>query len=177
MTLVVQTSGDPAAITASVRNELREIDATQPVSDVRTMEQVMGATLGRARFNTLLLSLFAVLAMILAAVGIFGVMNYSVSMRTREIGIMVALGAQPKQVLALILRQGLVLTVIGIGIGLAGALALTRVLSGILFGVEATDPATFGAIILLLSAVSLIACYLPARRATRVDPVIALRYE
>jgi putative ABC transport system permease protein len=177
MTLVIRTAGDPAAIAPVVRGELREIDPNQPVSDVRTMEQVMADTLGRARFNTLLLSLFAGLATLLAGVGIFGVMNYTVTVRTREIGIRVALGAQRGQVLMLILRQGLLLTLIGIGIGLAGALALTRVMSSLLFGVAATDPLTFTAIVVLLTVVSLIACYLPARRATRVDPVTALRYE
>jgi predicted permease len=177
MTLVIRTTGDPAAIAPAVRDELREMDPNQPVSDVRTMAQVMADTLGRARFNTLLLSLFAGLATLLAGVGIFGVMNYSVTVRTREIGIRVALGAQRSQVLMLILRQGLLLTLIGIGIGLAGALALTRVMSSLLFGVEATDPLTFAAIVVLLTVVSIIACYLPARRATRVDPVTALRYE
>jgi len=141
------------------------------------MEQVMADTLGRARFNTLLLGLFAGLATLLAAVGIFGVMSYSVTLRTREIGIRVALGAQQGRVVMLIMRQGLLLTLAGIGIGVAGALALTRVLSGLLFGVDATDPATFAAIVLLLAVVSLIACYIPARRATRVDPLVALRYE
>jgi len=177
MTLVIRTSGDPGAIATAVRNELRDIDSNQPVSDVRTMEQVMGETLARARFNTLLLGLFAGLAMLLSAVGIFGVMNYSVNLRTREIGIMVALGAQQSQILTLILRQGLILTLIGVGLGVAGALALTRVMSGMLYGVEATDPLTFAAIVALLTVVSMIACYLPARKATLVDPVIALRYE
>ena len=177
MTLVIRTAGDSAAITPAVRSVLHEIDPNQPVSDVRTMDQVMGETLARARFNTLLLALFAGLAMLLAAVGIFGVMNYSVNLRTREIGIMLALGAQPGRILTLILRQGLVLTLTGIALGVAGALLLTRVMSGMLFGVEATDPLTFAAIVVLLSVVSVIACYLPARRATRVDPVIALRYE
>ncbi|MCA1557542.1 MAG: FtsX-like permease family protein, partial [Acidobacteria bacterium] len=123
------------------------------------------------------LAIFAGLATLLAAVGIFGVMNYSVTLRTREIGLRMALGAQRGQVLLLILKQGLLLTLIGVGIGLVGALALTRVMSSLLFGVEATDPATFTAIVLLLTIVSLIACYIPAWRATRVDPMIALRYE
>jgi putative ABC transport system permease protein len=177
MTLVVRAAGDPAALAPAVQRELRAIDPAQPVSDVRTMNQVMSETVGRERFNALLLGLFAGLATLLAAVGIFGVMNYSVTLRTREIGIRMALGAQPGGVLMLILRQGLLLTLVGIGIGLAGALALTRVMSGLLFGVEATDPATFAAIVLLLAVVSLLACYIPARRATRIDPLIALRYE
>jgi putative ABC transport system permease protein len=132
---------------------------------------------GRARFNTLLLALFAGLATLLAAVGIFGVMSYSVTLRTREIGLRMALGAREGEVLKLILRQGLVLTLTGIAIGLAGALALTRLLSSLLYGVSANDPWTFVAIALLLSAVSWIACYLPARRASRVDPLVALRSE
>ncbi|MFP5264162.1 MAG: ADOP family duplicated permease [Blastocatellia bacterium] len=177
MTLVIRTTGDPAEMAPALRSEVRGIDPEQPVSDVRTMSQVMADTLGRARFNTLLLGLFAGLATLLAAVGIFGVMNYSVTLRTHEIGIRVALGAQEGRVLMLILRQGLLLTLIGIGIGLGGALALTRLLSGLLFGVGATDPITFAAIVLLLALVSLIACYIPARRATRVDPMTALRHE
>jgi putative ABC transport system permease protein len=177
MTLVIRTAGDPEEMAPAVRGELRAIDPDQPVSDVRTMNQVMADTVGRARFNTLLLGLFAGLATLLAAVGIFGVMSYSVTLRTREIGLRMALGAQPGRVLMLVLKQGLLLTLIGIVIGLAGALALTRVMSSLLFGVGATDPTTFAAIVLLLAFVSLIACYIPARRATRVDPLIALRYE
>ena len=177
MTFVIRTGGDPAELAPAVRRALRAVDPNQPVSAVRTMDEVMADTVSRARFNTLLLGLFAGLATLLAAVGIFGVMNYSVTLRTREIGLRMALGARPGQVLSLILKQGLLLTLIGIAIGLAGALALTRVMSGLLFEVGSTDPATFTAIVLLLTLVSLIACYLPARRATRVDPMIALRYD
>ena len=177
MTLVLRTTGDPADMAPTVRRVVHEIDPNQPISDVRTMDQVMAKTVGRARFNTLLLGLFAGLATLLAAVGIFGVMSYSVNLRTREIGLRMALGARQGEVLRLILKQGFLFTLIGIGLGLAGALALTRLLSGLLYGVGSTDPATFAAIVALLTAVSLIACYIPARRATRVDPLIALRYD
>jgi predicted permease len=177
MTLVIHADGDPAQLTPAIRREISGIDPDQPISDVRTMTQVMAETVGRARFSTLLFGLFAGLATLLAAVGIFGVMNYSVTLRTREIGLRMALGAQPARVLVLVLRQGLVLTLVGVGLGLAVSLALTRVMSSLLFGVDATDPATFAAIVPLLTAVSLLACYIPARRATRIDPLVALRYE
>ncbi|HEV8581785.1 MAG TPA: ABC transporter permease [Thermoanaerobaculia bacterium] len=177
MTLVIRTTGDPAEIAPAVRRELREIDPDQPVSDVRTMNQVMADTVGRARFNTLLLGLFAGLATLLAAIGVFGVINYSVTLRTREIGLRMALGAQPGKVLMLVLKQGLLLAWMGIGIGLAGALALTRLLSSLLYEVSATDPLTFAVIALLLTGVSWLACYLPARRAARLEPLIALRYD
>jgi putative ABC transport system permease protein len=177
MTLVIQTNNDPTAIIPAVRNEIRAIDSEQPIADVRTMNQVMADITGRARFNTLLFGLFSGLATLLAAIGIFGVMNYSVTLRTHEIGLRMALGAKPGRVRMLILEQGLRLTTTGILIGIFGALALTRLLSGLLFEVEATDPTTFAAIVLLLAVVSVFACYLPARRATKVDPMIALRYE
>jgi putative ABC transport system permease protein len=177
MTLVIRTAGDPAEMAPAVRREIAAIDPDQPVSDVRTMTQVMADTVARARFNTLLLAIFAGLATLLAAVGIFGVMSYSVQLRTREIGLRMALGAQPGRVLLMMLRQGLLLTLVGIGVGLAGALVLSRVMSGLLYGVTASDPATFAAIVVVLAVVSLIACYIPARRATRVDPLIALKYE
>jgi putative ABC transport system permease protein len=177
MTLVLRTDGDPTAFAPAVQREIRSLDPNQPVSDVRTMDQVMSEAVARSRFNTLLLGLFAGLATLLSAVGIFGVMNYSVALRTREIGLRLAVGAQPRQVLLLILKQGLMLTVVGVGLGLLAAFALTRLLTGLLFGVEAVDATTFATISLLLVLVSLLACYLPARRAMRIDPMLALRYE
>jgi len=177
MTLVLRTDRDPAAIAPAAQREIRAIDPNQPVSDVRTMNQVMSEAVSRSRFNTLLLGLFAGLATLLSAVGIFGVMNYAVALRTRELGLRLAIGAQPRQVLLLVLKQGLVLTVVGVALGLVAAFALTRLLSGLLFGVEAFDAPTFTAISLLLIFVSLLACYLPARRAMRIDPMMALRYE
>ncbi|HKG79437.1 MAG TPA: ADOP family duplicated permease, partial [Pyrinomonadaceae bacterium] len=177
MTLVIRTEGEPSAIAPAVQREIRSLDPNQPVSDVRTMNQVMSEWVGRSRFNTLLLGLFAALATLLSAVGIFGVMNYSVALRTREIGLRLAIGAQPRQVLLLILKQGFVLTIAGVVLGLAAAFALTRLLSGLLFGVTAVDVTTFTTISLLLVIVSLLACYLPARRAMRIDPLSALRYE
>jgi putative ABC transport system permease protein len=177
MTLVIRTDGDPAALAPAVQREIRALDPNQPVSDVRTMNQVMSETVSRARFNTLLLGLFAALATVLSAVGIFGVMNYSVALRTKEIGLRLAIGAQPRQVLLLVLKQGLSLTVIGVILGLAAAFALTRLLSGLLFGVAAVDVGTFAMMSLLLVLVSIAACYLPARRAMKIDPLRALRYE
>lgn len=177
MTLVIRTDSDPASIAPAVQREIRGLDPNQPVSDVRTMDQVMSEWVSRSRFNTLLLGLFAGLATLLSAVGIFGVMNYSVALRTRELGLRLAVGAQPRQVLLLVLKQGLLLTVFGVVVGLAAAFALTRLLSGLLFGVQAVDVSTFATISLLLVLVSLVACYLPARRAMRIDPLRALRYE
>jgi putative ABC transport system permease protein len=177
MTLVVRTDGEPTAIFPAVQREIRSLDPNQPLADVRTMNQVMSEWVSRSRFNTLLLGLFAGLATLLSAVGIFGVMNYSVALRTRELGLRLAVGAQPRQVLMLVLKQGLTLTVAGVVLGLAAAFALTRLLSGLLFGVGTVDVTTFTTISLLLIVVSLLACYLPARRAMRIDPLSALRYE
>ncbi len=177
MTLVIRTDGEPSAIAPAVQREIRGLDPNQPISDVRTMNQVMSEWVARSRFNTLLLALFAALATLLSAVGIFGVMNYSVALRTREIGLRLAVGAQPRQVLLLILKQGFVLTIVGVVFGLAAAFALTRLLSGLLFGVTAVDVTTFTTISLVLVIVSLLACYLPARRAMQIDPLSALRYE
>jgi ABC-type antimicrobial peptide transport system permease subunit len=153
------------------------MDASLPVAAVRTMDEVMSGAASRPRFLTLLLTLFAGTALALAAVGIYGVISYSVAQRTSEFGIRMAMGAQPSDVLAMVLRQGVLLGAIGVAVGAAGALALTRLISGLLFGISSFDPLTFVVMAAVLIAVTLAACWAPARRATRVDPMIALRYE
>jgi len=177
MTIVVRTAGNPASLAAAAQREIQIIDKDQPVSDVRTMKAWLGESLARSRFGALLLGLFAVLALILAAVGIYGVMSYTVAQGTHEIGIRLALGAQARDVLKLIVGQGMMLVLAGVAVGLLGAVAVTRVMQSLLFGVSATDPLIFTGIALLLTAVAFLACYIPARRATKVDPMIALRYE
>jgi predicted permease len=177
MFVTARTFGDPGSLASAVTNEARAIDPNVPVYDVKTMEQRLSESLARRRFAMIALGLFAAVAMLLAAVGIYGVMSYAVAERTREIGIRMALGAQTSDVLKLVIRQGMVLAIIGVSIGLAGAIGMTRVMSSLLFGVGATDPVTFAALSLLLGGVALLACYLPARRAMNVDPMIALRYE
>lgn len=175
--LVVKTDVDPASLAATVRKTVWEIDKDQPVSNIKTMEEILLDSIARQRFSMLLLAIFAAVALILAAVGIYGVMSYSVAQRTHEIGIRMALGAQTGAVLKLAVSYGLKLVIAGIVIGLIAAFALTRVMSTLLFGVTATDPATFTLISLLLIGVAALASYIPARRATKVDPIIALRYE
>jgi len=177
LTLVVRTSGDPASLAQAVASTARGLDKELPLQPAMTMEAVLAESISKRRFLTLLLAAFASIAIVLAGVGVYGVISYSVAKRTRQIGIRIALGARPHQILQLILGQGLTLTLIGVVTGLAGALALTRVLSTMLYRVSATDAATFGGIALLVVAVALLASYIPARRAARVDPMVALRCE
>jgi putative ABC transport system permease protein len=177
MTIVVRTAGDPAAMAATVREQVRALDKNLPVTHVRTMEDVFHTSVAQPRFSMLVVGLFAALALVLAVVGIYGVMAYSVSRRAHEIGVRMALGARTGQVLKLVLKEGMTLTLAGIAIGLLGAFALTRVLASLLFGVSTKDPFTFVAVSVLLAVVAFVACYIPARRATKVDPLVALRYE
>jgi predicted permease len=177
MTLMVRTAGDPTALVGAVRNEMRVLNKDVPLFSVQTMTQRIGGQLAADRMIAVLLSIFGGGALLLAAIGIYGVMGYSVARRTREIGIRIALGAERRDILKLIVGQGMVLVLIGAGIGLALALALTRVVKSLLFGIGATDPLTFTVVVLVLVGVALLACYLPARRATKVDPLVALRYE
>jgi putative ABC transport system permease protein len=160
-----------------VQKEIWQLDANLPVTGIRPMEQILSSSLGPDRFNAILLGLFSTLAVLLAAVGLYGVISYTVTQRTHEIGIRVALGAQPADVLRMILTQGAVLSLIGLAIGLAGAFALTRYLETLLFEITATDPAVFLMVSGLLLTVALLACWIPARRAANVDPIIALRAE
>lgn len=175
--VTLRTSGDLLAATEAVRSAVAALSSEVPVYDLMTMEQRMANSTSRTKFNALLLLAFALLAVVLAAVGLYGVVAYSVTQRTREIGIRMALGARATDVLRLIVRQGMHLVLTGGLVGLAGALALTRLLRGLLFGVSATDPLTFAAIPVLLAGIALLACYLPARRAAKVDPMVALRCE
>jgi predicted permease len=175
--VTVRTTTNPLSLAAAVTREARSMDPNVPVYDVKTMDQRVAESLARRRFAMLALGLFAAVAVILAAVGIYGVMSYTVTQRTREIGIRVALGAPAGKVTRLVIRQGMLTAGIGVGIGLAGALALTRVMSSLLFGVGATDLVTFAVVAVVVTGVALAACFVPARRAAKVDPMIALRYE
>jgi putative ABC transport system permease protein len=177
MNLVVRAAGDPAHLTNAIRRELQSLDKDVPIYNVKTMEQRFSESAAQPRFRTLLLGLFALVALILASIGIYGVISYSVAQRTHEIGLRVALGAQTGDVLRLVIGQGIRLVIIGAALGLVGAIAVTRLMSSLLFGVTATDPMTFAGVSFLLGTVALLACYLPARRAMKVDPMIALRYE
>jgi putative ABC transport system permease protein len=177
MFLVVRSSIDAASLTSSITKEIRALDPELPAFEFKTMEQRLSDSLSRRRFSTFLLGVFAVVALVLAAIGIYGVLAYSVTQRTQEIGIRMALGAQPGKIMMMVVRNSLLLVVLGVAIGLAGALALTRVMSSLLYGVSATDTLTFVAPPLILGVIALLASYFPARRAARVDPTIALRSE
>ncbi|MFY9609354.1 MAG: ABC transporter permease [Blastocatellia bacterium] len=177
MTAVIRSTSNPTSLADAMRNAVWAIDKDLPVPDIKTMEQLLSGSVAGRQFNMLLLGTFAAVALVLASVGIYGVMSYSVTQRTHEIGIRMALGARQSDVVKLVVGQGVILALIGVGIGLAGALALTRVLASLLFEVGTTDPATFLAISILLTGVALGACFVPARRAAKVDPLIALRYE
>jgi putative ABC transport system permease protein len=177
MTIVMRTQGDPTAIAPAARNVIHNIDPEQPIGTVSTMENLLSKSVARARFNATLLSVFSLVAVVMAAVGIYGVMSYSVQQRTHELGLRMALGAQRGDVLRLIVKQGMLLGVMGVGVGLLASFALTRLIVSLLFEVPATDALTFAAVAIGLFLITLLACYIPARRATKVDPLVALRYE
>jgi putative ABC transport system permease protein len=177
MFVVIRSNDEPAALTRLVQGQVWEIDRQLPLTSVRLMTDVVAASINGQRFNLTLLGVFSVIALVLASVGIYGVMSFTVTQRTHEIGVRMALGASATGVLMMVVRYGMGLAGLGVVIGLGAALALTRVMSSLLYGVSATDPVTFAAISLLLTGVALGACFVPARRATKVDPMVALRYE
>jgi putative ABC transport system permease protein len=177
VSLVVRTAGRAEDLMGTVQKEVRTLDPGQPILRIASMEEMLSTADALPRFNLFLFGVFAVLALGLAAIGIYGVMSYAVAQRTHEFGIRMALGAQSRNILNMVLRQGMTLVLTGVVIGLGGALALTRLLKTLLFGVNTTDPLTFGLIAVLLTTVALLACWIPARRATKVDPLIALRHE
>jgi len=177
MSLVVRATGDPLTLVAPIRRIIQQVDPDLPLFSVRTMESYLDATLSQARFAMIALGLFAAAAIVLASVGIYGVMAFAVSQRTREMGIMIALGAAARTVTGQVVRNGLVLIGIALALGVAGTVAVSRFMRGMLFEVSATDPATLIAVTGLLTAVAIVACYVPARRAGRVDPIEALRHE
>jgi putative ABC transport system permease protein len=175
--LVVRTSGDPLALAPQLRKIVSQIDASQPVYDVQTLEQSLAASIAPRRFNMLLLAIFAGIAVVLAAVGIYGIMSYAVTQRTREIGVRIALGARPSEVAGMMVKHGMLIAAAGVFSGISCALWLTRVMASLLYGVKPWDFATFTAVCLALALAALVACWIPARRAARVDPAITLRYE
>jgi putative ABC transport system permease protein len=177
MDVVVRTEARPEAMLPAIRQRIRELDPSLPVSTVRTMDEWVSNNAAQPRLNAILLTAFAAVAMVIAAIGIYGVLAYSVNQRTREIGLRMALGAPRAQVLQLIVREGMTVGAIGIGAGVAGALALSRALASLVFDVPVRDPLTYAAVAVVLSIVALAACVIPARNASRVDPMVALRYD
>jgi len=177
MTVIIKGIGDPNQLIAAAREQVKAVDSDQPIYNIRTMEEIRGESVAPQRLNLMLLSIFAGIAFVLAIVGIYGVMSYAVTQRTHEIGIRMAIGAQPRDVFRMILGQGMFLTIVGMVAGLLGAFGLTRLMATMLFGVRPTDPLTFAGVAVLLALVALVACYIPGRRATKVDPVNSLRYE
>ncbi|HVQ36977.1 MAG TPA: ABC transporter permease, partial [Pyrinomonadaceae bacterium] len=175
--MIVKTSVDPVGLIGAIKREIQAIDKDQPIAQVQTLDDKLSESIAPQRLTLLLLGIFAVIALSLASAGIFGVMSYAVTQRTHEIGVRMALGAQPKDVLRLMVGQGMAVVVIGVGLGLAGAFVTTRLMTSLLFEVTAKDPITFAVVTIVLAVVALVACYLPARRATKVDPLVALRYE
>ena len=175
--LIIRTSVEPMSLVSTVTARVHEVDAAQPVSNIRTMKEVLGKEFGQRETGTTLLAVFAALAMGLAAIGLYGVMSYFVSQRIPEFGVRMALGAQSRNILWLVLKRGMGLAILGLAIGLAASFALTRLMQSLLFEVSANDPTLFGLIALLLAGAAFAACVIPALRATKVDPMVALRYE
>jgi putative ABC transport system permease protein len=177
MSFVVRTQIEPAGMVDLIREAAQEVDRAQPVTEIRTMEYVVSESVTQPRFNLSLLAMFGGIALALSAAGIYGVTSYTATQRTHEIGIRIAVGARDADVLKMMMKQGMKPALIGLALGLAAAIGLTRLMKSLLFGVTATDPLTFVTLATLLMIVALIACYLPARRATKVDPMVALRFE
>jgi putative ABC transport system permease protein len=177
MYLAIRTSVNPTSVVGAVKSAIQRVDKDQPVYNIKTMEEYLASSVANRQFTMLLFGIFGALALVLAAVGLYGVMSYSVTQRTHEIGIRMALGANRSDVMRLVVGQGMLLALAGVGIGLGAAFALTRLMSSLLFGVSATDMMTFAVISVILTGVALAASFVPARRAMKVDPMVALRYE
>jgi putative ABC transport system permease protein len=177
MTLFVRTAGDPLSVAGTVRREVNALEKNLPLSDLQPLTKLLDSSLYPARMGAILLIIFGLLALLLAGVGLYGVISYAISHRTHEIGVRMALGAQRLDVMVLVLKEGMLLVAAGVVLGLIAAMAITRLLASFLYGVSTTDAITFAAVPAILALVALLACYLPARKATKVDPLVALRYE